>query len=123
MIYRPQASSRWSTTSSDRKSGSAGMPSPRSTPFPYTTLFRSVLLIIARAMIRNKPDSYCTSYDLQTAGIQQMVHDLIRSEERFSRNAEPEIYTLSLHDALPICPAHHRAGDDPQQTGQLLHVV
>src|SRR5215217_5353964 len=26
-----------------------------------------------------------------------------RSEERFSRNAETEIYTLSLHDALPIC--------------------
>src|SRR5277367_632803 len=25
-----------------------------------------------------------------------------RSEERFSRNAETEIYTLSLHDALPI---------------------
>src|SRR4026208_832737 len=27
----------------------------------------------------------------------------IRSEERVSRDAEPEIYTLSLHDALPIC--------------------
>src|SRR2546428_290623 len=27
---------------------------------------------------------------------------LPRSEERFSRNAETEIYTLSLHDALPI---------------------
>src|SRR5256885_1996245 len=27
---------------------------------------------------------------------------LSRSEERFSRNAETEIYTLSLHDALPI---------------------
>src|SRR5215211_5200805 len=26
----------------------------------------------------------------------------MRSEERFSRNAETEIYTLSLHDALPI---------------------
>src|SRR5450830_1224697 len=26
----------------------------------------------------------------------------LRSEERFSRNAETEIYTLSLHDALPI---------------------
>src|SRR6185437_13019359 len=28
-----------------------------------------------------------------------------RSEERFSRNAETEIYTLSLHDALPIFPS------------------
>src|SRR2546426_1083821 len=26
----------------------------------------------------------------------------VRSEERFSRNAETDIYTLSLHDALPI---------------------
>src|SRR5262249_52559132 len=26
-----------------------------------------------------------------------------RSEERFSRNAETDIFTLSLHDALPIC--------------------
>src|SRR5438477_23412 len=25
-----------------------------------------------------------------------------RSEERFSRNAETDLYTLSLHDALPI---------------------
>src|SRR5260370_111289 len=32
-----------------------------------------------------------------------------RSEERFSRNAETEIYTLSLHDALPILfPARTR---------------
>src|SRR5258705_111132 len=29
-----------------------------------------------------------------------------RSEERFSRNAETEIYTLSLHDALPIFNSH-----------------
>src|SRR5258708_3521006 len=29
--------------STDRKSGSAGMPRPRSTLFPYTTLFRSLL--------------------------------------------------------------------------------
>src|SRR2546430_2585919 len=29
--------------STDRKSGSAGMPTPRSTLFPYTTLFRSNL--------------------------------------------------------------------------------
>src|SRR5256886_215913 len=28
-----------------------------------------------------------------------------RSEERFSRNAETDIYTLSLHDALPILVA------------------
>jgi serine/threonine protein kinase len=37
----------------------------------------SVMLIVAKAMIRNKPDSYCTSWDMQTGGIQQFVHDLL----------------------------------------------
>src|SRR5258708_1637617 len=32
----------------------------------------------------------------------QATYQKRRSEERFSRNAETEIYTLSLHDALPI---------------------
>lgn len=35
-----------------------------------------VLAIIAKAMVRNKPDSYCSSWDLRTTGISQMVHDL-----------------------------------------------
>src|SRR5258708_2220805 len=30
----------------DRKSGSAGMPRPRSTLFPYTTLFRSMPIAV-----------------------------------------------------------------------------
>ena len=34
-------------------------------------------MIIAKAMIRNKPDSYCLSYDLRTTGISAMVHDLL----------------------------------------------
>jgi len=37
----------------------------------------AVMLIVAKAMIRNKPDSYCTSWDLNTTGIQQFVHDLL----------------------------------------------
>ncbi len=37
----------------------------------------AVILIVAKAMIRNKPDSYCTSWDLNTTGIQQFVHDLL----------------------------------------------
>jgi serine/threonine protein kinase len=36
-----------------------------------------IMLIIAKAMIRNKPDSYCLSYDLRTTGISAMVHDLL----------------------------------------------
>jgi serine/threonine protein kinase len=36
-----------------------------------------IMMIIARAMIRNKPDSYCQSWDVRTQGITAMVRDLI----------------------------------------------
>ena len=38
----------------------------------------SVMLVIARAMIRNKPDSYCLAWDVQTEGITELVRDLVR---------------------------------------------
>jgi len=37
---------------------------------------QAVMMIIARAMIRNKPDSYCQSWDVQTEGITELVRDL-----------------------------------------------
>ena len=37
----------------------------------------ALMMIVAKAMIRNKPDSYCLSYDLRTTGISAMVHDLL----------------------------------------------
>jgi serine/threonine protein kinase len=43
----------------------------------------AVLLIIAKAMIRNKPDSYCMSWDLQTSGISELVQDLLSLYVRF----------------------------------------
>lgn len=43
----------------------------------------AVMLIIAKAMIRNKPDSYCTTWDLQTTGVSQFVHDLMSLYARF----------------------------------------
>jgi hypothetical protein len=33
--------------------------------------------IIAKCMIRNKPDSYCQAHDLETRGISDLVQDLI----------------------------------------------
>ena len=36
-----------------------------------------IMMIVAKAMIRNKPDSYCLSYDLQSTGISALVHDLL----------------------------------------------
>jgi serine/threonine protein kinase len=39
---------------------------------------KNVLLIIAKAMIRNKPDSYCQAWDVSTTGISDFVADLVR---------------------------------------------
>jgi serine/threonine protein kinase len=36
-----------------------------------------IMMIVARAMIRNKPDSYCQSWDVKTEGVTAMVRDLI----------------------------------------------
>ncbi len=37
----------------------------------------NVMKIIARCMIRNKPDSYCQAHEIETAGISALVQDLI----------------------------------------------
>ncbi len=37
----------------------------------------NVMLIIAKCMIRNKPDSYCQAHDLETRGVSDFVTDLI----------------------------------------------
>src|ERR1051326_8509607 len=83
---------------------------PRSTLFPYTTLFRS----IDGNVIVGSADLECEAHD--EAGAR--VRDPDRSEEDtselqshsfisyavffFKDTATTEIYTLSLHDALPI---------------------
>jgi serine/threonine protein kinase len=47
---------------------------------------KEVMYIIGRAMIRNKPDSYCMSWDLKTTGISAMVRDLMGLYVRFGVN-------------------------------------
>lgn len=37
----------------------------------------NIMLVIAKCMIRNKPDSYCQPHDLETRGISELVGDLI----------------------------------------------
>jgi serine/threonine protein kinase len=51
----------------------------------------NVMLIIAKCMIRNKPDSYCQAYDLDTRGVSDLVTDLIDlySLYGFSPGARP----------------------------------
>jgi serine/threonine protein kinase len=39
---------------------------------------KEIMKIVAKAMIRNKPDSYCQAWDIQTTGISDFVADLIR---------------------------------------------
>src|SRR6266487_1493331 len=124
---------------------------PRSTLFPYTTLFRSVggtelsqARVDSRRHLARSPRS-----EEHTSELQSPVHIVCRlllekkkrSQELFEPGAcrhllvqiastsaaaagrnlydfffiEPattEIYTLSLHDALPICPSPSARTDD-----------
>src|ERR1051326_7344808 len=84
---------------------------PRSTLFPYTTLFRSVLTVTL-------PEAAADELRWRLATLDP-ARQRARSEEHtpelqtnsfisylaffFNDTATTEIYTLSLHDALPIC--------------------
>jgi serine/threonine protein kinase len=39
---------------------------------------KAIMKIIAKAMIRNKPDSYCQAWDIRTEGVSALVYDLRR---------------------------------------------
>src|ERR1043165_2215222 len=84
---------------------------PRSTLFPYSTLFRSVITIVVLA---------AGAFAVRTARTEpRRIVVTVRSEEHTSElqsrglisyavfflndAATPEIYPLSLLDALPIC--------------------
>src|SRR3990172_6809350 len=85
-------------------------PPPRSTLFPYTTLFRSVLNGVALAV---RPGEVCALMGLSGAGktrseehtseLQSPLHLFFPLFFFFNDPATTEIYPLSLHDALPIC--------------------
>src|SRR3990167_2004540 len=119
---------------------------PRSTLFPYTTLFRSVdaseqlersRVRLTRARQRERcgterPDRKSTRLNSSHSQIPYALFF-------FNDTATTEIYTLSLHDALPICrcvgaaralasPAHagsttralrHRAPRSEEHTSEL----
>src|ERR1051326_6622199 len=101
---------------------------PRSTLFPYTTLFRSAIPEhIGISIVIAIPAAFLV------AGLTGV---LIRSEEHtselqshsfisyavffFNDTATTEIYTLSLHDALPICHSGtHRDLDRDCDSGRV----
>jgi serine/threonine protein kinase len=63
----------------------------------------NVMLIIAKCMIRNKPDSYCQAHELETKGVSDFVTDLINlySLYGFSPGARPThlIHRTTAHKA------------------------
>jgi hypothetical protein len=65
---------------------------------------KEVMSIIARAMIRNKPDSYCQAWDLRTTGITQMVHELMALYVRAGINPASRAAHLKL-DLPPPRPS------------------
>src|SRR3989338_6810897 len=82
---------------------------PRSTLFPYTTLFRSELTFSDRdgplALGYHAARSYWRVIDLEENGrghVRTPVTDPSPLPSFFNDTATTEIYTLSLHDALPI---------------------
>src|SRR3989338_6827006 len=82
---------------------------PRSTLFPYTTLFRSHLcqsffLLLHQSCLLQSHGAPLISLlrsEEHTSELQSQFH-LLFSLFFFNDTATAEIYTLSLHDALPI---------------------
>src|ERR1044072_5762935 len=86
---------------------------PRSTLFPYTTLFRSVqpdrsppagnVVTAPGAVVLVLDDDPA---DRKSTRLNSSHTDISRVPSFFFNDtATTEIYTLSLHDALPICSA------------------
>src|SRR5215204_5605357 len=75
----------------------------RSTRFPYTTLFRSVdagrLFGINMTKLAVRRGNYLRKY------VHAFIESFAPTDRKSTRlySSHTEIYTLSLHDALPIC--------------------
>src|ERR1051325_6319935 len=90
---------------------------PRSTLFPYTTLFRSgataiearrrALRVRLAALVHGRRCAHKRSEE-HTSELQS-PYVISYAVFCFNDTAPPEIYTLSLHDALPIWGYRHRS--------------
>src|ERR1044071_413336 len=93
---------------------------PRSTLFPYTTLFRSLRPLPAaatrtrRARPQGPTRSPCSGSRDRKSKRLNSSHEGIYLMPSFFFNdtATTEIYTLSLHDALPISSPSAGGGDE-----------
>src|SRR5574341_1338 len=90
---------------------------PRSTLFPYTTLFRSPPSVTLPDHAVRSPDSKPSAKIRSVAGPDRKSTRLNSSHQLisyavffFNDTATTEIYTLSLHDALPISSVSDASG-------------
>src|SRR5574340_317058 len=92
---------------------------PRSTLFPYTTLFRSPLNTVVNERLfalTSLPwltlSSRSEEHTSELQSPKDLVCRLLLEKKKifffFNDTATTEIYTLSLHDALPISTKHRR---------------
>src|SRR3990167_5413471 len=94
---------------------------PRSTLFPYTTLFRSLptedRLAPSQSDSRPMPvlqQLGVTARDRKSTRLNSSHSQISYSLFFFNDTATTEIYTLSLHDALPISPDGGSTGPFPE---------
>src|SRR3990167_6878164 len=95
---------------------------PRSTLFPYTTLFRSPVVLVMEKPNEIRQCGLRVAQDQSQRADRKSTrlnssHSQISSTPFFFFNdtATTEIYTLSLHDALPISgsPCHGKTERNP----------
>lgn len=63
-----------------------------------------VMKIIAKCMIRSKPDSYCQAHDVETRGISDLVNDLIELYTLFGVHPAARPPQLGRAGATPVKP-------------------
>src|SRR3954466_6747982 len=101
---------------------------PRSTLFPYTTLFRSAVSGFTRTTTTDAAGKFTFSnlppnvnLDRKSTPLKSSHTIISYAVFFFNDTATTEIYTLSLHDALPICGLRLHQDDDDRRGGQ-VHV-
>src|SRR3990167_7161699 len=102
---------------------------PRSTLFPYTTLFRSLCRSNSgRLLISSVINSYtftvvcCPTTDRKSTRLNSSHSQISYAVFFFNDTATTEIYTLSLHDALPIFVQVELRPSAHQLSYQLVHL-
>ena len=60
-----------------------------------------VMRVIARCMIRNKTDSYCQAFDLDTTGIQDVVRELADLYTIFGERAGTRAFSKARGTLVP----------------------